>query len=60
MYTTFICLGDKFHRMLIILKAAYVVTNGQNEGSYIISKTAVFLIIPGKDEVWTWSQIRRS
>lgn len=54
-YTIFICFKDnEFHRVVIILKAAYVVTNGQDEGSYIILKTAVFLIPssrtgPGKD-----------
>lgn len=40
-----ICLEDKFHRMVMILKTIYVVTCGQDEGSYIISKAAVFLML---------------
>lgn len=45
-YTIFISLEDnKFHRMVIILKAVYVVIYGQDEGSYVLSKTAVFLIL---------------
>lgn len=31
--------------MVIILKAVCVVTNGEAEGSYILSKIAVFLIL---------------
>lgn len=42
----FICLEDnEFHRVVIILKDVCVVTSGQAEGSYIVSKIADFLIL---------------
>lgn len=41
----FVCLEDnEFHWMIIILKAVYVVTNGQAKGSDIILNIAVFRI----------------